>query len=165
LSIGSNLVLLAGLVIGLVYGAIGLLSGFCLMSSLRGWWAEGDSRLVRSYALAMGIVSRVVENGKHLLHRYFGVARVRFNNIFRRDLSQLGTGSQDDLLVGHRFTSHSHRKQPRSGSFCLGGLWFEISVHSNPCVPEKVPASHLRRVTFKAATELFPNFLFFWPGQ
>ena len=25
------------------------------MSSLRGWWAEGDGRLVRTYALAMGI--------------------------------------------------------------------------------------------------------------
>src|SRR4051794_9717011 len=55
LSIGSNLVLLAGLVIGLVYGAAGLLSGFCLMSSLRGWWGEGDKRLVRTYALAMGL--------------------------------------------------------------------------------------------------------------
>jgi len=29
-------------------------SGFCLMSSLRGWWADGDGRLVRTYALAMG---------------------------------------------------------------------------------------------------------------
>ena len=37
MSIGSNLVLLAGLVIGLAYGAVGLLSGFCLMSSMRGW--------------------------------------------------------------------------------------------------------------------------------
>jgi uncharacterized protein len=51
----ANIVVLAGLVIGLVYGAVGLLSGFCLMSSLRGWWAEGDSRLVRTYALAIGI--------------------------------------------------------------------------------------------------------------
>src|ERR1700733_46469 len=51
----ANIVILAGLVIGLVYGAVGLLSGFCMMSSLRGWWAEGDGRLVRSFALAMGI--------------------------------------------------------------------------------------------------------------
>jgi len=50
----NTLVVLAGLAIGLVYGAIGLLSGFCMMSSLRGWWAEGDGRLVRTYALAMG---------------------------------------------------------------------------------------------------------------
>jgi uncharacterized protein len=50
----NNIVILGGLAIGLVYGSIGLVSGFCLMSSLRGWWAEGDSRLVRTYALAMG---------------------------------------------------------------------------------------------------------------
>src|ERR1700682_4431507 len=51
----ANIVVLAGLAIGLVYGAVGLLSGFCMMSSLRGWWAEGDGRLVRTYALAMGM--------------------------------------------------------------------------------------------------------------
>jgi uncharacterized protein len=51
----GNIIVLSGLVIGLLYGAIGLLSGFCMMSSLRGWWADGDSRLVRTYALAMGI--------------------------------------------------------------------------------------------------------------
>src|SRR6201987_2109956 len=50
----ANIVILAGLAIGLVYGAVGLVSGFCLMSSLRGWWAKGDSRLVRTYALGMG---------------------------------------------------------------------------------------------------------------
>ena len=37
----ANIVVLAGLLIGLAYGAVGLLSGFCLMSSLRGWWARG----------------------------------------------------------------------------------------------------------------------------
>ncbi|MDN5005024.1 YeeE/YedE family protein [Bradyrhizobium sp. GCM10027634] len=51
----TQLVILAGLVIGLVYGVVGLLSGFCLMSSLRGWLAEGDGRLVRSYALAVAV--------------------------------------------------------------------------------------------------------------
>ena len=51
----ANIVVLAGLLIGLVYGTVGLLSGFCMMSSLRGWWAEGDGRLVRTYALAMGV--------------------------------------------------------------------------------------------------------------
>ncbi|MCA6121173.1 YeeE/YedE family protein [Bradyrhizobium sp. WSM 1704] len=50
-----TIVTLAALIIGLIYGAIGLLSGFCMMSSLRGWWAEGDRRLVRTYALAMGV--------------------------------------------------------------------------------------------------------------
>jgi len=51
----ANLAVLSGLVIGLLYGSIGLLSGFCMMSSLRGWWAEGDGRLVRTFALAMGV--------------------------------------------------------------------------------------------------------------
>src|SRR5437899_12955294 len=51
----TQIVILSALVIGLVYGAVGLLSGFCMMSSLRGWWAEGDGRLVRTYALAMGV--------------------------------------------------------------------------------------------------------------
>ncbi|WP_426610260.1 YeeE/YedE family protein [Bradyrhizobium sp. McL0616] len=49
----AQLVILAGLAIGLVYGAVGLLSGFCLMSSMRGFVAEGDGRLVRTYALAI----------------------------------------------------------------------------------------------------------------
>jgi uncharacterized protein len=51
----NQICVLSGLVIGLLYGSIGLLSGFCMMSSLRGWWAEGDSRLVRTFALAMGV--------------------------------------------------------------------------------------------------------------
>jgi uncharacterized protein len=51
----NHIAVLSGLVIGLLYGSIGLLSSFCMMSSLRGWLAEGDSRLVRTYALAMGV--------------------------------------------------------------------------------------------------------------
>src|ERR1700687_5816897 len=57
----TNIVVLAGLVIGLIYGAVVLLSGFCLMSSLRGWWAQGDSRLVRTYALAIGVAIAVTQ--------------------------------------------------------------------------------------------------------
>src|SRR5450631_3480982 len=52
---GGNIVVLSGLVIGLAYGAVALLSGFCLLSGLRGWWASGDSRLIRTYALALGV--------------------------------------------------------------------------------------------------------------
>lgn len=51
----ATTIILAGLVIGLAYGAVGLLSGFCLMSSMRGWLAEGDGRLLRSYALAVAV--------------------------------------------------------------------------------------------------------------
>src|ERR1700709_2034321 len=54
-AVPSNIAVYSGLLIGLVYGAVGLLSGFCLLSSLRGWWASGDSRLIRTYALARGI--------------------------------------------------------------------------------------------------------------
>src|SRR6202795_2627821 len=51
----ANIVVYAGLLIGLLYGAVALLSGFCLLSGLRGWWARGDSRLIRTYALALGV--------------------------------------------------------------------------------------------------------------
>jgi uncharacterized protein len=51
----ANIVVVSGLLIGLVYGVVGLLSGFCLLSSLRGWWAGGDGRLIRTYALAVGV--------------------------------------------------------------------------------------------------------------
>ncbi len=55
MSEAANLAVIGGLVIGLIYGVVGLLSGFCMMSSLRGWWADGDDTLVRTYALAIGI--------------------------------------------------------------------------------------------------------------
>src|SRR5260370_30191045 len=57
----ANVAVLAGLLIGLVYGAVGLLSGFCLLSGLRGWWARGDSRLIRTYALALGVAIAAVQ--------------------------------------------------------------------------------------------------------
>jgi hypothetical protein len=52
---GGQIIIVSGLLIGLVYGSVGLLSGFCLLSGLRGWWADGDGRLVRTYALAIGV--------------------------------------------------------------------------------------------------------------
>jgi len=48
----------AGFAIGAVFGVVGLLSGFCLMSSLRDWWAHDDGRKIRSYALAVPAWSR-----------------------------------------------------------------------------------------------------------
>jgi len=57
----ASIVILSGLVIGLVYGSVGLLSGFCLMSGMRGWLAEGDGRLIRSYALAIGVAVAVTQ--------------------------------------------------------------------------------------------------------
>src|ERR1700686_2382822 len=72
---GGNIVVMSGLLIGLAYGAVGLLSGFCLLSGLRGWWAAGDSRLIRPSALALGFAiaatqllaaGNVVELGKSI---------------------------------------------------------------------------------------------------
>ena len=57
----ASIVILSGLAIGLVYGSVGLLSGFCLMSGMRGWLAQGDGRLIRAYALAIGVAVAVTQ--------------------------------------------------------------------------------------------------------
>jgi uncharacterized membrane protein YedE/YeeE len=44
-----------GLAIGLAFGVVGLLSGFCLMSSLRDWLTADDGRKLRSYAVALAV--------------------------------------------------------------------------------------------------------------
>ena len=117
----ANIVILAGLLIGLVYGAVGLLSGFCLVSSLRGWWAQGDSRLVRTYALAMGVaiaatqllaVRQVVDLGKSIYLQptfsaplmfvggmLFGYGMVLSNGCGSRALVLLGRGNLRSLVV------------------------------------------------------------------
>ena len=117
----ANIVILAGLLIGLVYGAVGLLSGFCLMSGLRGWWAQGDSRLVRTYALAMGVaiaatqllaVRQVVDLGKSIYLQptfsaplmfvggvLFGYGMVLSNGCGSRALVLLGRGNLRSLVV------------------------------------------------------------------
>jgi uncharacterized protein len=117
----ASIVVLAGLVIGLVFGAIGLLSGFCMMSSLRGWWAEGDGRLVRTYALAMGIAiaasqllaaNGLVDLGKSIYLQpafsapvmfvgglLFGYGMVMSNGCGSRALVLLGRGNLRSLVV------------------------------------------------------------------
>jgi uncharacterized protein len=50
-----NFVIFAGFLLGLTFGAVGLVSGFCLTSGLRNWWTQGDGRLVRSFALAVAV--------------------------------------------------------------------------------------------------------------
>jgi uncharacterized membrane protein YedE/YeeE len=50
-----NIVILAAFLIGLVFGAVDLVSGFCLTSGLRNWWTKGDGRMVRSFALALAV--------------------------------------------------------------------------------------------------------------
>lgn len=48
-------VLLCAFAIGLVFGIVGLLSGFCLTSGLRNQMLRGDGILLRSFALAAGV--------------------------------------------------------------------------------------------------------------
>jgi uncharacterized protein len=54
-SSSSSIVIYLGLLIGLVFGSIGLLSGFCLNSSVKDWLQNNDGRRIRSYALAIGV--------------------------------------------------------------------------------------------------------------
>jgi uncharacterized membrane protein YedE/YeeE len=117
----ANIAVLAGLVIGLAYGAVGLLSGFCLMSSLRGWWAKGDSRLIRTYALALGVAivvaqllaaRGVVDLGKSIYLQpsfsaplmffgglLFGYGMVLSNGCGSRALVLLGRGNLRSFVV------------------------------------------------------------------
>lgn len=117
----ANLAMMAGLMIGLVYGVVGLLSGFCMMSSLRGWWADGDRRLVRTYALAMGIAiiatqllaaNGAVDLGKSIYLQptfsvplmllggvLFGYGMVLANGCGSRALVLLGRGNLRSLVV------------------------------------------------------------------
>ncbi|TFV79944.1 YeeE/YedE family protein [Bradyrhizobium frederickii] len=117
----SALVILAGLGIGLVYGAVGLLSGFCLMSSMRGWLAEGDGRLVRTYALAIAVAiaasqflagSGMVDLGKTIYLQpsfsapvlflgglLFGYGMVLSNGCGSRALVLLGRGNLRSFVV------------------------------------------------------------------
>ncbi|MGH6780428.1 MAG: YeeE/YedE family protein, partial [Bradyrhizobium sp.] len=118
---GGNIVIIGGLLIGLAYGAVGLASRFCLFSSLRGWWADGDSRLIRTYALAVGIAVAasqllaacgVVDLGKSIYLQpsfsaplmlfggvLFGYGMVMANGCASRALVLLGRGNLRSLVV------------------------------------------------------------------
>ena len=117
----ANIAVYSGLLIGLAYGAVGLLSGFCLLSSLRGWWASGDSRLIRTYALALGVAiaaaqllaaGGVVDLGKSIYLQpsfsaplmffgglLFGYGMVLSNGCGSRALVLLGRGNLRSLVV------------------------------------------------------------------
>src|SRR6202790_3153887 len=118
---GTTTVVYAALLIGLVYGAVGLLSGFCLMSSLRGWWAQGDGRLIRTFALALGVAiaatqllaaAGVVDLGKSIYLQpsfsaplmffgglLFGYGMVLSNGCGARALVLLGRGNLRSFVV------------------------------------------------------------------
>ena len=51
----STIVLSSGFLIGLVFGAVGLVSGFCVVSGLRDLWTKDDGRMIRSIALAIAV--------------------------------------------------------------------------------------------------------------
>ncbi len=51
----TELVVWAGLAIGLVFGAVGQLSGFCLLRGVVNATTQGDSRKLRAFAVAMGV--------------------------------------------------------------------------------------------------------------
>jgi uncharacterized membrane protein YedE/YeeE len=117
----AQLVVLAGLAIGLVYGAVGLLSGFCLMSSMRGFLAEGDGRLARTYTLAIAVAiaasrflagSGSVDLGKSIYLQptfsapvlflgglLFGYGMVLSNGCGSRALVLLGRGNLRSFVV------------------------------------------------------------------
>src|SRR6202161_626544 len=117
----ANVVVFAGLLIGLAYGAVALLSGFCLLSGLRGWWADGDSRLIRTFALALGVAIAasqllaargVVDLGKSIYLQpsfsaplmffgglLFGYGMVLANGCGARALVLLGRGNLRSFVV------------------------------------------------------------------
>src|ERR1700674_3361219 len=108
----ANIVVYAGLLIGLAYGAVGL---------LRGGWADGDSRLIRTYALALGVAisatqllaaGNVVDLGKSIYLQpsfsaplmfagglLFGYGMVLANGCGSRALVLLGRGNLRSFVV------------------------------------------------------------------
>jgi uncharacterized membrane protein YedE/YeeE len=118
---GGAIIIASGLLIGLVYGAVGLLSGFCLLSGLRGWWADGDGRLIRTYALAVGVAvaatqllaaAGLVDIGKSIYLQasfsapvmflgglMFGYGMVLANGCGSRALVLLGRGNLRSFVV------------------------------------------------------------------
>jgi uncharacterized protein len=117
----ADISVVAGLAIGLAFGLVGLLSGFCLLSSVRDWWSVGDGRKVRSYALALAVAivgaqclagSGLVDLGKSLYLQpsfsapllfagglLFGLGMVLANGCVSRALVLLGKGNLRSLVV------------------------------------------------------------------
>jgi uncharacterized protein len=110
-----------GFAIGLVFGVVGLLSGFCLMSSLRDWWTADDGRKIRSYAVALAVAvlgtqllagAAIVDIAKSLYLQpsfsapllfaggvLFGFGMVLANGCPSRSLVLLGKGNLRSLVV------------------------------------------------------------------
>ena len=117
----TTTVLLCAFAIGLAFGVVGLLSGFCLTSGLRNWTTQGDGRMVRTFALAASVAvigsqllaaSGLVDLGKSIYLQpsfsaplilfgglIFGYGMVLANACASRALVLLGRGNLRSLVV------------------------------------------------------------------
>lgn len=117
----SNIPVLAGLAIGALFGVIGQLSGFCLLSSLRNWWSANDGVRIRSFAVALAVAicgtqlladMGLVDIAKSLYLQptfsapvifagglLFGLGMVLANGCASRALILLGKGNLRSLVV------------------------------------------------------------------
>lgn len=111
----------AGFAIGIAFGVVGFLSGFCLTSSLRDWWSANDGRRIRTYAVALAVAiagtqffaaAGFVDIGKSLYLQpsfslplmfagglLFGLGMVLANGCASRALVLLGNGNLRSLVV------------------------------------------------------------------
>jgi uncharacterized protein len=117
----SEFATVGGFLIGLGFGAVGLLSGFCLLSSLRDWWGGGDGLKLRTFVLAVAVAivgtqalaaAGLVEVSQSLYLQpsfsaplifagglLFGIGMVLANACASRSLVLLGKGNLRSLLV------------------------------------------------------------------
>ena len=117
----SNIPVLSGLAIGVIFGCIGQVSGFCLLSSVRDWWMKGDGVRIRSFAIAVAVAiagtqvfadTGVVDIAKSLYLQptfsapviffgglLFGLGMVLANGCASRALVLLGKGNLRSLVV------------------------------------------------------------------
>ncbi len=117
----TTVVLLCAFLIGLTFGVVGLLSGFCLTSGLRNWTLKGDGVQIRSFALAAGVAvigaqglaaSSVIDLGQSIYLQpsfsvpvilfgglIFGYGMVLANACASRALVLLGRGNLRSLVV------------------------------------------------------------------
>ncbi len=119
----TNLAMVAwgGLAIGILFGAVGQRTGFCMLSGLRGAWVQGDGRMLRSFVLALAVAMLasntlqalgyvdlrdsiyVQRTFSPLLYlaggALFGFGMVLSNGCGARSLVLLGSGNLRSLLV------------------------------------------------------------------
>ncbi len=114
-------VTLAGFIIGLLFGAAGQRTGFCLMRGLQSWWTEGDRSRISAFALALAVAvlgtqafvsAGLVDVGKSLYLQapaswllvpaggiLFGYGMVAANGCGARALVLLGSGNLRSFVV------------------------------------------------------------------